>query len=82
MRVVVVHPEKDGLRGGSVSERRNRHIRRGGCAPLGSPAIHLIVELVKAARQPEPPGQNERRHNGRRAVTGLLQALGDKRLGG
>ena len=79
MGIEVVDPEKERLRG-RLAEVGERPIGRLARRAFDLPCRQRVVVDVEAARESEPPREDERRDEGRGAVAGVLQSSGDDRV--
>jgi hypothetical protein len=81
VRIEVVDPEEQRLLCTACEERDGTI----GCLSGGTlrpPDGQLVVVGIESTRQPEPPGQDERRHKGGGSVPGRLQTFGKHRMCG
>ncbi len=78
VRIVVVHPQKERLRGrrAKLAECRVGRVLRGA---LGLAGRTLVVEPIESTREAKSPGERERRHERGGAVARLVEPFSEHR---
>ena len=79
MRIEVVNPDEVWLRGG-LREIGDSGVGRGPRGALDLTGWQTVVVDVESSRKTEPPRQDERRHERRRAIAGVLETSGEDRM--